>query len=296
MKNSIKLSTFFVGMLLLLAAISPALALSSQITAHGIEGASVNGSSWYSTNWSGYAVTGSTGSVTSVSGSWIVPTVTPVASTPTAYSAFWVGIDGFSSSTVEQTGTLSYTVNGVVQTPYAWYEFYPNAMIQISTGTDAYGNSVPATVKPGDIMSATVNFLSSTTTTSRHHVTVNDLFSVTISDTSAGWTYSTTGTVVNAAMSSAEWIAEAPSSNTGVLPLANFGTVYFGSDSTGVASTCYATIGSNTGNIGSFGLNVQTITMATATYNHRTHSYTYTPEATPSPLSLDGSSFSVTTS
>ena len=170
MKNSIKLSTFLVGALLLLAAISPALALSSQITAQGMKGASISGDNWYSTNWSGYAVTGSTGSVTSVSGSWIVPTVTAVASTPTAYSAFWVGIDGFSSSTVEQTGTLSYTVNGVVQTPYAWFEFYPNAMYQITDATSTTtGASVPATVNPGDVMTASVNFLSSTTTNGRHH-------------------------------------------------------------------------------------------------------------------------------
>jgi len=51
-----------------------------------------------STNWSGYAVTGSQGSVTYVAGSWIVPTVT--ASATNSYSSFWVGIDGYASGTV----------------------------------------------------------------------------------------------------------------------------------------------------------------------------------------------------
>src|ERR1700719_1590892 len=57
-----------------------------------------------STNWSGYAVTGS--SFTSGKGSWIIPTVN-CSKTPNTYSSFWVGIDGWTSSTVEQTGTDS---------------------------------------------------------------------------------------------------------------------------------------------------------------------------------------------
>ncbi len=103
--------------------------------------------SYTSTNWSGYAVTGATGSVTSVNGSWTVPAVTAGTSrTTTYYSAFWVGIDGFSSSTVEQTGTIS-QIQGSTATYYAWYEFYPNPMYQISM-----------TVKPGDKMFATVTY------------------------------------------------------------------------------------------------------------------------------------------
>ena len=54
----------------------------------------LNNSPAYSTNWSGYAVTASTSAVTKVQGSWTVPTVT---GTSTAYSSFWVGIDGFNS-------------------------------------------------------------------------------------------------------------------------------------------------------------------------------------------------------
>src|SRR4051794_32080572 len=53
-----------------------------------------------SSNWSGYAVTG--GTYTSVSASWTEPSV---SCSGTAYSSFWVGLDGDTSSTVEQTGT-----------------------------------------------------------------------------------------------------------------------------------------------------------------------------------------------
>jgi hypothetical protein len=43
----------------------------------------------------------------------------------------------------------------------------------------------------------------------------------------------------NAKRSTAEWIIEA----SGGVPLANFGTVGFGQDSTGVSLTCDATVG-----------------------------------------------------
>ena len=267
-----------VGSLVLLAALSPALAVAGPVMAPGMSTEGLNGSSWYSTNWSGYAVTGSTGSVTYVNGSWTVPTVTAVTGTPTAYSAFWVGIDGFSSNTVEQTGTLSYTVGGKVQTPYAWYEFYPAAMVEITTGTLGAFK-----VSSGDEMYASVTYSSGNT------------FTVFINDTTTGNSFSTTGTVNGATRSSAEWIAEAPSSNRGVLPLANFGTVNFGQDYTSVIGTCDATINGVSDPIGLFSSSaIQTITMATETYNFRTHSYTIVPKAVPTLLSTDGTSFSVT--
>jgi len=54
-----------------------------------------------STNWSGYAAT--TGTYTSVSASWTEPTGT--CSGSAKYSSFWVGLDGYNSSSVEQTGS-----------------------------------------------------------------------------------------------------------------------------------------------------------------------------------------------
>ncbi|MFZ0417228.1 MAG: G1 family glutamic endopeptidase [Candidatus Sulfotelmatobacter sp.] len=56
----------------------------------------------YNTIWAGYAVTGS--GFTQVQGSWIV-TAVDCTKTPNTDSSEWVGIDGWSSNTVEQTGT-----------------------------------------------------------------------------------------------------------------------------------------------------------------------------------------------
>jgi hypothetical protein len=264
MKTLTKLSAFLVSFLMLLAALSPALALPSLTVAPRIHVVSLNGSSWYSSNWSGYAVTGSAGSVTSASGSWIVPAVT---GTTTAYAACWTGIDGFSSSTVEQTGTLSYISNGH-PFYYAWYEFYPlQAIIPIS--------AVP--VNPGDKISASVTY---STSPSEFTLTIEDIatsksFSITATVASLGYT---------PARSSAEWIVEAPSSSSGILPLAYFGTADFGNVYTSVSGTCFATISGVSGDIASFGTAVQMITMI----NTRGQA-----EATPSSLS-SGTSFSVT--
>lgn len=99
-----------------------------------------------STNWSGYAISTPAGAVTAVSGSWTVPTVT---GTSTGYAASWVGIDGFSSPTVEQIGTEADIINGQ-PTYYAWYEMYPSASVNLTN----------LTIKPGDVITASVSYLS----------------------------------------------------------------------------------------------------------------------------------------
>jgi hypothetical protein len=151
-----------------------------------------------STNWSGYAVTGNR--FTSVSASWTEPTVT---CSTTAYSSFWVGLDGDTSNTVEQTGTDA-DCSGKTPQYYAWYEMYPK-----------YPVNLRGTVRPGDTLTASVTTNGSGS------------FTLTISDTTQGWTNQTTARLKSAKLASAEVIAEAPSSNSGVLPLANFGTVGF---------------------------------------------------------------------
>jgi len=206
-----------------------------------------------STNWSGYAVTGASGSVSNAKGSWTVPAIQGACPSTNQYSSFWVGIDGFNSGTVEQTGTDSDCQNGA-PTYYAWYEFYPHPSFLISG----------LTIHPGDHITAQANFNGRS-------------FVVTITDTTTGLSFSTSAKVRGAQRSSAEWIAEAPSSSGGILPLANFGTVSFS------AST--ATIGGTTGTIGSFGTAVQQITMVTSSG---------AVKAQPSALSSGGDSFSVT--
>ncbi|HUA21453.1 MAG TPA: G1 family glutamic endopeptidase [Bryobacteraceae bacterium] len=234
--------------------------------------------SWESSNWSGYAVTGANGSVTSVTNSWIVPVVN-CSIAPEGYSSFWVGIDGFSSSTVEQIGTDSdcVSLNGTetgIPTYYAWFEFYPQ---------NAYLVEFPRAVQPGDVITASVKASGNGGGRLGGH-----RFTVTLTDVTRDETFSTTSSVSGAKQSSAEWIAETPccESSGSVLPLADFGTVNYGADFTSAANTAYATVGNTTAPIGKFGANVQEITMVTDT----------TPSATmaqPSGLSKDGTSFSV---
>jgi hypothetical protein len=152
-------------------------------------------------NWGGYAVcvpqqscstlTASPASVTDVKGSWVVPAVVGASgkscpdSEKTWYDmADWIGIDGFVSTTVEQTGTSSDCYYGQVYY-YAWYEFYPSATV-----------TAPWTVHPGDTMTAEVAF---------YHKT----FTTTITDVTTKQSFTSPPTAVpGAETDSADWIAE----------------------------------------------------------------------------------------
>ncbi len=159
-----------------------------------------------STNWSGYAVTGANGAFNSVSASWTQPTAT----CPThrnQYASFWVGLDGFNSNSVEQTGTDS-DCSGRTPKYYGWYEMYPAFPVNFSN-----------TVRPGDAMNASVTFSGTST------------FTLVLQDATQSWTQTITQNQTGLARSSAEVITEAPSSNSGVLPLANFGTINYSTSS-----------------------------------------------------------------
>jgi hypothetical protein len=154
-----------------------------------------------STNWSGYAVTGAAGAFTSISASWTEPT--GHCSGSRKYSSFWVGLDGFNSNSVEQTGS-EVDCSGRTALYYSWYEMFPAAPVNYSN-----------TVRPGDHFTASVTFSGTST------------YTLTISDTTQGWSHSTVKSQSGLSRSSAEVITEAPSSSSGVLPLANFGTVTY---------------------------------------------------------------------
>lgn len=215
-----------------------------------------------STNWAGYAVSTTSGQISFVNASWVEP---KIVSCPTRaqYAAFWVGIDGYSSTSVEQTGTDSDCSHGKA-VYYAWYEFYPSPSHRITT----------VVISPGDVIYASVTY---STTTAK--------FTTVLTDQTTGKTFSKTAAVTTASRSSAEWIAEAPSSLSGVLPLANFGVVNFGADHTGLAATGSATIGTTTGLMGSFA-GLVSLTMI----NHTGR----LDKAVPSAVSTDQSSFNVT--
>jgi Peptidase A4 family len=153
-----------------------------------------------SSNWSGYANTG--GRFTDVKGSWTQPSASCSAG-QTAYSSFWVGIDGDTTNTVEQTGTDADCSSGTPRY-YAWYEMYPKFPVNLSNP-----------VAPGDGMTAEVS------------TDGNGHFTLTIKNNTRNWTFTTNQTSKKARLGSAEWIAEAPSGSGGVLPLANFGSVGF---------------------------------------------------------------------
>jgi hypothetical protein len=179
----------------------------------GVSAAHARGLSYQaeSTNWSGYA--GTTGRYTSVSASWTQPAGT--CSRGDQYAAFWVGLDGYTSSTVEQTGSEVDCVGRTAQY-YAWYEMYPGP-------SENYSN----TVRAGDHFTATVTYLS------------GEQFSLYIADTTQGWSHTTDATLGQTpSLSSAEAIVEAPccTNSGGILPLTDFGTVSFtGSTANGSA-------------------------------------------------------------
>jgi len=155
-----------------------------------------------STNWSGYAVTGSSGAFNSVSSSWTEPAAS-CSGSGAQYAAFWVGLDGYNSGSVEQTGTDS-DCNGSSPDYYGWYEMYPADPVYFSNP-----------VAPGDSITASVTFSGTET------------YTLVLTDSTQGWTQTITQNESGLARSSAEVITEAPSSSSGVLPLADFGTVNY---------------------------------------------------------------------
>jgi hypothetical protein len=246
-KTQISIVTF-VSLIVLLSAFSPALAVTQHVSMgpRAIMGTTLDTSS----NWAGYAVTGDAGSVTTVSGSWTVPSVTG-SKGGNAMSAFWVGIDGFTSQTVEQIGTDSDIQNGKA-VYYAWYEFYPKQpMMRINTADLA--------IKPGDSISASVTYSSSIGfTLTIYDSNANDGYSITMTEQQLGYTPE---------RSSAEWIAEAPSNFKGVVPLANFNTITF--------TNCRATVNGALLSIDSLSSSAHQIDMIGATVRGRTVTYYY---------------------
>jgi hypothetical protein len=201
-----------------------------------------------STNWSGYADTGS--SLSNVSASWTEPSATCGGAEQLA--AFWVGIDGYSSDSVEQDGTLIECYGGTAY-QYTWWEMYPANDIQVVGETLAAGDAITSTV---------------TRSGTTYTLSVTDA-------TNPADSFTETETCSSCANSSAEWIAEAPSSSSSVYPLADF--------TSWTASNASVTEGSTSGVISSF--TDDEITMVDSAGS---------TEALPGSLSSSGNSFSVT--
>jgi Peptidase A4 family len=222
-------------------------------------------------NWAGYLVGSSATTKTSfsaVSGSWIQSAADCAAGSP-SHSAFWVGLGGYSGDHLEQTGT-SADCSATGQVSYsAWYELVPAAQVPVTM-----------TVQPGDRISA--------------HVAVSgDTVTVSLADLTRHASFSKRLTMSSPTVSSAEWIAEAPSrclSSTSqdchILSLADFGSVTFTSAS--------ASAGGRTGSITSGLGPVSALTLEANPGFGRLYATAAQADASPGALSGNGSSFTVT--
>jgi hypothetical protein len=156
-----------------------------------------------SLNWSGYASFNST--FDDVKGSWTQPAAK--CNGKSTYSSFWLGLDGHTSSTVEQLGTEADCAHGK-PVYYAWWEMFPNVSHPIGAFT----------VTPGVTYTAEVQSLG------------GDDFALTLSGGGNNPFTLTAQLGLDPSLSSAEWIAEAPSmcaKTCHELPLTDFGTVSF---------------------------------------------------------------------
>lgn len=200
-----------------------------------------------SLNWSGYASFNST--FTDVTGSWKQPAAT--CNGKSTYSSFWVGLDGYNSNTVEQLGTEADCSKGM-PVYYAWWELFPGP-------------------------SRTINFFTVTPGVTYHAEVRADGNDVTLTLSGGGNSPESITVGQGAAtLSSAEWIAEAPSmcsKSCRELPLTNFGTVEFSGAS------------GNGGPIDDSAWSFDPLTMITGNG---------TVKAAPSSLDPTGSSFSIT--
>jgi hypothetical protein len=166
-----------------------------------------------SSNWAGYALNGTEADgtptqFTSVSGRWVQPRARCLQRNAT-YSAFWVGLGGASdqSQALEQIGTSANCSRFGIPRYAMWYELVP-----------APARPIALKVKPGNVLDATVSVSGTTVTMQIRNLTRR-----------THWLRSFQFAFPD--LSSAEWIAEAPSACTSggceTLPLANFGHVSF---------------------------------------------------------------------
>ena len=174
------LSSRTVRVLTAVAAAAAGLAVSGTAHAAVQYGSHFHGHEFAGGNWGGYV---SFGSFTTATASWTEPAVT-CNSTDNLFAP-WVGIDGDGSSTVEQTGVETDCSSG---SPVysAWYEMYPASPVY-------YNVSVGA----GDHITATVTR------------TATNTYRLDLSDTTKGWSKSTTKSLTSR-HASAEAIIESP--------------------------------------------------------------------------------------
>jgi hypothetical protein len=169
-----------------------------------------------SENWSGYAATAAK-KFNFASSSFVQPAVTCTGA-PNRWTSNWVGLDGFTTGTVEQTGTFSFCGGKSNMTPQyeAWYEMFPAGSVSVFK------------VKPGDTINTAVKFS-------------GGKFKISIADATSGKSFSISKACATCERASAEWIIERPAlcNNSGtkciLTALANFGLATMSKDLAQVA-------------------------------------------------------------
>jgi hypothetical protein len=177
-----------------------------------------------SSDWSGYTVVSDSNhprpKVTSINGSWTVPTVN--VSLRDSFSAAWIGIGGQFDSTLIQIGTEQDSTRGQ-GTYWAWYELISFSAVTIDS----------LRVTPGDRITASISLLDPATSTwsiEIHDVTNEESFQKNV--------------LYPSSMLSAEWVVERPTISGVLMTLADFGQVTF--------TGCTATVNSTVGTVSSF--------------------------------------------
>jgi hypothetical protein len=172
-----------------------------------------------SSNWSGYVATapaGAPATFSDVTATWIQPKPTCSVGRQDS-AAFWVGLGGndATSPALEQLGTgLDCDGTSTAPVSSAWWEIVPAAAVPIKL-----------IVRPGDRVNAAVLVNGQTVTMSLKNLTRHTRFSKVLTLTQP------------LDVSSAEWIAEAPSTCTDngrctPVPLTRFGQITFSNAAT----------------------------------------------------------------
>jgi Peptidase A4 family len=162
-----------------------------------------------SSNWAGYAVSKPGVKFRRVAATWVAPTATCSATGRRRYSAAWLGLGGYhtTSNALEQIGTEADCTAKGTPSYTGWYELVPSPPVDVDL-----------TIKPGDTVSASVTVSGNTV-------------KLYLANRTRGTVFSKQMTADHVDTTSAEWIVEAPSACYGnqceTLPLANFGTTTF---------------------------------------------------------------------
>ncbi|MGA3192116.1 MAG: G1 family glutamic endopeptidase [Candidatus Bathyarchaeia archaeon] len=178
-----------------------------------------------SSDWSGYTVASNLNhpqpKVTSVNGSWTVPTVN--VSLEDSFSAAWIGIGGQFDRTLIQVGTEHDSTRYGQGKYWAWYELISFSAVTIDS----------MTITPGDKITASISLLDP----------ITSAWSIEIHDVTNEQSFQK-NVLYPSSMLSAEWVVERPTINGVLMTLADFGQVTF--------TGCTATVSSTVGTVGSF--------------------------------------------